>query len=346
MSNDCNHQMPKRTPPSENTRRMGKLRRALMLVHLLSETDEGLTLDEIAHHLGVNRRTAERLRDTLRSEFDIEERLDDRSKRFFIKESLRRVYVKPLVSEVAALQLEATALSQAGAQHAPQIESLLGKIKSSFNDRERRRVAPDLEALARLQRSRVMAGPLNDFTTDILTTIQSAILAGCCVEFDYSSESTQISQWRRVIPMGLLYGQTTYLIGCFPSKNNQPLDEPVFYRLDRMSNASLSKRLGCAPEGWNLDEWLARSFGIWREEDYLVILRVSAEARDRARKWRFHPAQHLIDDGTELVVSFRTGGLQELADHIFTWRGQIRIEAPEELRKIMRERLEKALLSI
>ncbi|MEW9855075.1 HTH domain-containing protein [Novosphingobium sp. M1R2S20] len=45
---------------------MGKLRRALRLVHLLEESGDRLTLDKIAAEFGVSRRTAKRLRDALR----------------------------------------------------------------------------------------------------------------------------------------------------------------------------------------------------------------------------------------------------------------------------------------
>lgn len=45
------------------TERMAKLDRLLALVHALSESIEGMTLDEMAERLDVNRRTAERMRD-------------------------------------------------------------------------------------------------------------------------------------------------------------------------------------------------------------------------------------------------------------------------------------------
>lgn len=54
------------------TDRMAKLDRLLALVHALSETTEGLTLDEMAERLGVNRRTAERMRDIIARHFDLE----------------------------------------------------------------------------------------------------------------------------------------------------------------------------------------------------------------------------------------------------------------------------------
>jgi len=49
------------------------------------------------------------------------------------------------------------------------------------------------------------------------------------------------------------------------------------------------------------------------------------------------------EDGDDLVVRFCSGGLREIAEHLFTWGGTVRIEAPDELRTVMRERLERSL---
>ena len=118
------------------------------------------------------------------------------------------------------------------------------------------------------------------------------------------------------------------------------------FRLDRMSEVRASNLPGCPPEDWDLDAWLGHSFGIWREDDHDIVLRVLPGAVDRARAWRFHPAQTMTDDGDELLVRFRTGGLREIAEHLFTWGGDVRIEAPEELRTVMRERVLLALGSV
>lgn len=63
---------------------MAKTRRVLRLVHLLSDTGDGLTLDEIADELEVNRRTGERLREVVDGAFGQEIIQDDRRKRFRI----------------------------------------------------------------------------------------------------------------------------------------------------------------------------------------------------------------------------------------------------------------------
>lgn len=319
--------------------RMAKLDRAMRLVNLLADSVEGLTLDEMAVALGVDRRTAERLRNVIREHFNLDEQIDDeRRKRFRIREGVRRTWQRPLPSEVAALRAEALARRQEGAPQALQLEALLGKISLWLDDRERTRMAPDLEALVRLQRARVTAGPHVVADPQVLATVQQAILSGCCLEFEYMRDGASEAAWRRVVPFGIVHGPVTYLVGKLPERE----EKPVFFRLDRMNEVRVSNTLGCAPEDWDLDGWMAESFGIWHDVPHEIVLRVAPASVERARAWRFHPAQIIEADGDELVVRFQTGGLRELAEHLFTWGGDVRIEAPDALRATMRERLDAA----
>ena len=287
------------------TDRMAKLDRLMALVHALSETTEGLTLDQMADRLGVNRRMAERMRDIIARHFDLDEVIDDRRKRFLIRDSLRRIYTRPTPGEIAALQAEVEGRRNAGqTARADPLATLLAKVMGAFDDREKRRINPDLDALARLQRTMVTAGPMATVEPETITIVQGAILAGRCIEFHYATDERPEPTWRRVIPNGLVHGPLTYLVGKMPDRN----DRPVYYRLDRMTGPLLSETQGCAPDDWDIDVWLAESFAVWRDEKHDIVLRVPATAATRARNWRFHPAQQfkeLADGG--LRIHFATG---------------------------------------
>lgn len=138
-----------------------------------------------------------------------------------------------------------------------------------------------------------------------------------------------------MVPYGLIHGPITYLLGKRPDRD----DQPYLFRLDRMRDVRVSETLGCPPEHWDLDVWLADSFGIWRESGHDIVLRVRAGAAERARAWRFHPHQQLEEDGDELLVRFHSGGLLELANHLFAWAGELVIEEPVALKEIMARRL-------
>ena len=319
--------------------RMAKLDRLLTLVNALHDTSDGLTLDEMAEVIGADRRTAERLGDVIRLHFDLEEVIDDRRKRFRITGSLRRVFTRPTAAEIAALHQAASAAKLTGTVQASLLQSLEEKVKGALDIHEKRRLDPDLEPLARLQRHHIPAGPALSVSHEVLAQVQGAMMAGSCVEFDYMRDGATEARWRRVIPVGLIHGAVTYLIGQLPGSEH----EPVPYRLDRMSKVHISNQSGCASEDWDLDAWLARSFGIWREDGHDIVLSVAPTAVERARAWRFHPEQVLEDqqDGS-LLVRFHSGGLRELAEHLFTWGGEVAIIAPDDLRQVMQERLKAA----
>lgn len=213
---------------------------------------------------------------------------------------------------------------------------MLAKVKGAFDDREKRRIEPDLDALARLQRTMVTAGPVATVAPQTLTVVQGAILAGCCVEFHYTTDERREPNWRRVIPYGLVHGPLAYMIGKMPGRE----DHPVYYRLDRMIDVQVSEKLSCAPDDWEIDAWLNESFGVWRDEKQDVILRVLPASAGRAQGWRFHRSQVVeeLDDGG-LRIRFASGGMRELAEHLFTWAGEIVIEGPSALVEVMRERL-------
>lgn len=320
------------------TNRMSNLDRTLKLVRALTESIEGLTLDEMAAEIGVNRRTVERMRNVILLHFDLDDTTEGRTKRFRIKDSPGRAYTRPKAQEVAALESVVEAGRREGTPQVEILGTLLSKIKSAFALKERLMLDTDLEPLTRLQRSRVAAGPAVIASPEDLTTIQSAILTGHCVDFDYQPDGTEKPAWRRIVPYGLIHGPITYLLGKRPDRD----DLPYYFRLDRMSEVRKSEVVASLPEGWNLDTWLAESFGIWREDGHDIVLRVRPWAAERAKAWRFHPNQQIEQDGEELLVRFHTGGLLELANHLFGWAGDLVIEGPEALKDIMAQRLQEA----
>lgn len=322
-----------------NEPRKAPFDRLLLLVRALADSVGGLTLDEMADILGQKRRSAERARDVIALHFDLDEIEDGRRKRFRIRDSLRRHYVRPNATELAALQTEVVAAENTRSPLAPILEALQAKLRASLDDKEKNRIEPDFAELARLQRTLVGPGAVANVSPITLATMTESIMAGQCVEFEYLREGDDEPVWRRVIPHGLLHGTVSYLVGAFPMGGYGL----VTYRLDRMTNARVAEVAGAAPEDFDLDIWLAGSFGMFREATYDISLRVIPEAAARARAWRFHPAQSFEDqaDGS-VLIKFSTGGLQELTNHLFCWAGEIAIEGPQELRETMEERLDAA----
>ena len=132
--------------------RKAPFERLLRLVQNLSESTDGLTLDDMAEVLGQGRRSAERTRDVIALHFDLDELLDGPRKRFRIVDSLRRHFTRPRAEEIAALRAEVESLRPGGGIRFHELQSLLAKVQSSFDDREKMRIEPDLEELLKCQR--------------------------------------------------------------------------------------------------------------------------------------------------------------------------------------------------
>ncbi|MEZ0496910.1 WYL domain-containing protein [Sphingomonas sp. IW22] len=103
------------------------------------------------------------------------------------------------------------------------------------------------------------------------------------------------------------------------SKNPGRKDQPIYLRLDRMIAVTVSETIGCAQDDWNIDAWLVDSFAVWRDEKQDVVLRVLSSDAGRARHCRFYGKQRTDNlAGGGLRIRFATGGMRELAEHLFT----------------------------
>jgi len=313
----------------------------LRLARLLAGSAEGLTLDEMAREAGVDRRTAERMRDVVRELFpQLEEVRDGRAKRFRIAGGLDGFLQAPSVDELAELQGAIAALDQAGgAARAELLRALAGKINAALRASARLRMAPDLEALAGAEALVMQVGPRPMVDGETLATVREALKAMRVCVFRYASAGGGAARERQVIPYGILFGRTYYLVG--PQVG---MARPVLWRFDRIGDLELGEACDGPPEGFSLEAYAARSFGAFQEKREYIVLRFSPEAAADARRFVFHPSQQLAeeDDGS-LTVSFRAGGLLELVRHLITWGDMVEILAPERLKALMVTTLETAL---
>ena len=108
--------------------------------------------------------------------------------------------------------------------------------------------------------------------------------------------------------------------------------------LEATVRVALTEKVFERPEGFDLQTWMQRSFGIWQEDVYDVVWRFTPEAAADARFYLFHPTQIMTDetDGS-LTVSFRAGGLREMCWHLFRWGNHVKIIAPRELQLLYQE---------
>ena len=78
-----------------------------------------------------------------------------------------------------------------------------------------------------------------------------------------------------------------------------------------------------------MQDWLADSFGIWREVPFDVEWRFLPEVADEAATYQFHPRQKVerLKDGS-LMVRFRAGGRREMDWYLYRWGDKVEVRNP------------------
>jgi len=315
-----------------------KATRLLDLARMLAGSAEGMTLDEMARALDVGRRTAERMRDAVWAAFPQMETIDDPpTKRFRIPSGLDGVFQTPTAEELAALRTAADGYKASGADaRAASLYALEGKLLSALRGAARRRVAPDVEALVQAETIAVHAGPRPFEDEQVLAAIRTAIKGLSALSFRYGGGSTP-GRTREVTPLGVLFGRSNYLVA------SEGAGGPRSWRLDRMSDLKVLDKPAAPPEDFSLQAFADESFGIYHDEIQDVVLRIKPEGAEDALRWRFHATQKVTQEADGSVrVTFRAGGMRELAWHLFTWGDKLEIVAPEALKAKMIEELQEA----
>ena len=313
--------------------------KAAMVIDLarrMAASAEGLTLGEIERDLDVGRRTAERLRDAVIMLFpQTEEVSDPPNKRWRIRGGLSAFEQAPTTEELVELTKAAQALRASGEPgRAAALEGLERKLKSAMRSTTLNRLAPDLEALVRAETIAVQAGPRPSADEAVLAEIRQAVLAGRPLGFIYSRPGAE-ARSRSVAPCGMMFGRANYLVAA-----DRESGRIQTFRLDRMSAVRAGEGVASPPADFDLQAFASQSFGIYQDEIEDVVLKVAPEGAAEARAWRWHPTQSLEDqpDGG-VIVRFRASGMRELAWHLFSWSGQVRIVAPERLKAVMADEL-------
>lgn len=320
---------------SDDARKLGLVRH-LQLALRLGATADGLTIDEIAAEMEVSRRTAQRMRAALDLVFPIEALRDGQVLRYRLQSHLPPSVLAPTTGELADFDLAIAALRKRGETvQADRLDTLRHRMLAALRNKDRVRLAPDLEILAKTRLPIAVPGPRTPLSPEIQSACHLSLLAGVLLRFDYTSANG--SRRHEVAPRGLLVGPRSYLVAA-----GNDWGDPMLFRLDRMANPEVQNVLAWPDEDFDLEEFAAQSFGVFQEEPKEVVLRFDSAVHDEASAFEFHPEQETrtLADG-RLEVSFCSGGFVELSWHLFRWSGAVEIVSPEVLKETMREQLQR-----
>jgi predicted DNA-binding transcriptional regulator YafY len=194
-----------------------------------------------------------------------------------------------------------------------------------------------MEALVQAETIAAHAGPRPFEDAGLLATVRQAIKSMQALRFTYEGGSTP-GRVREVTPLGILFGRANYLVA------SEADGTPRSWRFDRIGELAALDRFAPPPPDFSLQDFADESFGIYHGEVEDVVLVIAPERAADALSWRFHANQTVESqpDGS-VRVAFRAGGMLELAWHLFTWGDAVTIVAPQSLKTVMREELERAL---
>ncbi|NAZ38365.1 YafY family protein [Rubellimicrobium sp. CFH 75288] len=298
----------------------------LRLAVMMQGSAEGVSIADIEQTFGVSRRTAERMRDAVLRAFpQLEERPGVNGQKYwrFPPGALGKM-VEPTVDELTAGHRAASIARREGdLDTAETLERLLSKVQAMFRDDRRRRIAADLEAQLMADGVAFRPGPRERIAPEILRKLRDAILAGVMISADHRARgSGKLSRNTRLGPIAMLFGEgRQYLLAW-----SEYQDDLRLFALAGFERIDLEDEVFERPEGFDLQDWLAESFGIWREEPQDLEWRFLPEVADEAATYVFHPRQETerLPDGS-LVVRFRAGGRQEMAWYLARWGDRVEI---------------------
>lgn len=300
----------------------------LRLAVMMQGSAEGVSIADIEQTFGVSRRTAERMRDAvLRAYPQLEERPGANGQKYwrFPPGTLGKI-VEPTVDELTAGHRAASIARREGdLDTATTLERLLSKVQAMFREDRRRRIAADLEAQLMADGVAFRPGPRERIAPEILRKLRDAILAGVMISADHRARgSGKLSRNTRLGPIAMLFGDgRQYLLAW-----SEYQDDLRLFALAGFERIDLEDEVFERPEDFDLQDWLAESFGIWREEPQDVEWRFLPEVADEAATYVFHLRQETerLPDGS-LVVRFRAGGRQEMAWYLARWGDKVEVRS-------------------
>ncbi len=309
--------------------RYGRHEDLLRLALMMQRSAEGVSLADIGSEFAVSRRTAERMRDAVMNVYpQLDEVIEERGqKRWrFPPGTLGRMEEVTLDELAAAHRALALVRREGDLGTADVLERLIAKVQAQLTGPRRNRLAPDLEAQLMADGVAFRPGPRERIAPEILSALREAILAGQMISADHRARgSGKLSRNTRLGPIALLFGEgRQYLLAWSEYQDNLRL-----FALAGFERIVLDPDAYERPEDFDLQDWLAESFGIWREEPFDVEWRFLPEVAEEAATYRFHPKQEMerLEDGS-LMVRFRAGGQREMEWYLYRWGDKVEVTKP------------------
>jgi predicted DNA-binding transcriptional regulator YafY len=163
-----------------------------------------------------------------------------------------------------------------------------------------------------------------------LARVQEAVQHRRLIDILYFTMSRNESTRRTVAPYKIwFYDETFYVIGYCSLRR-----EVRLFAVDRIESITLLETVFDLPEGFDAEEFMQASFGLFRGDPVRVRIRFAPEAAGYIKEKIWHPTQELIPepDGG-LLFTADVAGIEEIKFWTLKWGAAAEVLAPESLRE-------------
>jgi CRISPR-associated endonuclease/helicase Cas3 len=316
-------------------RQSQKAARLEQIKHLLLRHKDGLTISEIARHIGVNRSTVWHYyhdADLPHTHFEI-----GADNRIRLNPDRLNFNINLNLNEALALHLAVRLFSTRMDRHNPSAATAIRKISHAIEI-----MAPMI--------SKAMAQSANRADGDdqmldlryieVLEKLTKAWATGRQIQLCYDSERAGEEHFYTFCPYFIepyAIGQTTYVIGRLADQG-----EMRTFKIERILNAELLPEPYSVPEDFDADEYLQYAWGIWKGsgEPVEVVLRFSPRVAKRVKETRWHRTQQLETqpDGS-VIWQAKIAEPREMVPWVMGWGNDVEVIEPETLKDLIEDRL-------
>jgi predicted DNA-binding transcriptional regulator YafY len=213
------------------------------------------------------------------------------------------------------------------------LESLFDKIKTTLPP-------PYLKYLGQMENSlRISTKPTKHYgkLRDTIERISDAVIQKEVIEIVYYTMSRQKETRRKVAPYKIwFFDATFYLVG-----NCGLRDDVRIFALDRIKAIRNTDETFDMPEGFNIDEFMKSSFGVFQGEPTRVRIWFAADIAEYIRERTWHETQKIETqkDGS-ILFEAEVAGMQEIEFWVLKWGAKAKVLAPESLQDKIRTEIE------
>jgi predicted DNA-binding transcriptional regulator YafY len=325
--------LPEKRKKKENPAGISeKVTRLLELYSMIAE-NRYPSLDSLAAHFGVTRRTVHRYLEIIRAidaiDFD-----PDRKGYFFASGSrLKKLVISR--EDLATLLTTGEAVSHLGRTFQENFQKLTERMFAGVS-----KVSPEDKLPIIVRTPHTVQGRKLE---ECLSVLPACIQEKRSVDIVYLARGTSQETARTVDPYGLVLHEGVWILIGFCNLRRQIRS----FALDRIVRIEGRNRYFTTRDDFTLEEYLSHTWGIIDGEETSVVVRFTKDSADYIlRRDSWHPSEKrksLPDGGVEL--QFVVAGTLEIKKWIYSWLPHVEVIKPLSLRRQIHKELAKAAAS-